>query len=104
MVLTAISGALCVLQGLYLFGSPLSLPYSGIPLPAAGAVSALVGVVLLIVADLYRTLPEYRPRFGPLVVVLAAADLWFGGGFLVGTVIGLIGGVLMIALPVENSR
>jgi Family of unknown function (DUF6114) len=103
-ILTGVAGVLCTIQGLSLFGASTPLPYADISVPAAAVAAALVGVTLMLVADLYRTLPEYRPRFGPLVIILAASDFWFGGGFLVGSLLGVIGGLLMIVLPVERGR
>jgi hypothetical protein len=98
-VLTVVAGLLFVLEGAYLLGGSVALPFSGIVLQDAGVLSALAGLSLLILALVYRTNPEYRSLLGTLTVLLAASDLWFGGGFLAGSVVGTIGGLLMILLP-----
>ncbi len=59
--LTAVSGALCILEGFYQLGASITLPFSSIPLQDAGALSALAGLSLLIIAFVYRTSRKTGP-------------------------------------------
>ena len=100
MFLTGIAGVLFVVEGFYLAANTaVTLPFESVSLPAAGALSAVAGVALVLLAGLYRGFGSQRAYLGTLVVLVATGDLWFGGGFYVGTILGTVAGVLMIALP-----
>jgi hypothetical protein len=103
VALTAVAGLLFIAEGVYVSGGSVPLPFSDVPLQVAGVLSALAGLSLLILAVVYRTSPAYRSLLGTLAVLFAAGDLWFGGGFLVGSVVGTIGGLLMILLPLYDA-
>ena len=98
--LAVIAGLLFIIEGGYLFFDRVALPFASIPLALAGAFSIAGGVVLVVLAFAYREGPNARPSLGPAVVIISAGAIWFGGGFLVGTILGLVSGVLMIVLPI----
>lgn len=102
--LAVIAGLLLLIEGGYLFFLVVALPFGSVPLDLAGACSIVGGVALLILAFAYRVRPGARSSVGPMVVVISAGALWFGGGFLVGTFLGLAAGVFMIVLPIYWDR
>ncbi|MBN3929611.1 hypothetical protein IQ279_08150 [Streptomyces verrucosisporus] len=63
----------------------------------AGAMSVLLGAVLIVLGLSAWFTPHYRTLTGILTAMIAAAALVFSnlGGFLIGTVAGLIGGGLV---------
>jgi len=100
MFLGGIAGVLFVIEGFYLAANTsVSVPFGSVTLPAAGALSSVAGVALVLLSALYRGYGSYRAYLGTLVLLVAAGNLWFGGGFYVGTILGTIAGTLMIALP-----
>ena len=86
-------------EGFYLPTSTGTLPFGSVSHPAAGAISAVAGLALFFLSAFYRSFGSYRSYFGTLIVLVAVGDLWFGGGFWVGTILGTISGVLIITLP-----
>lgn len=99
MILGGTAGVLFVTEGLYLQYNVIPLVFSSVACDTAGALSAVAGLALLLFSGLYRTYGGYRSHLGTLVVLISAGDLWFGGGFWVGTILGVVAGVLMITLP-----
>jgi len=93
------AGALFLAEGFYLPGSSIALPFGSVSDPAAGAVSAVAGLTVLFLSSFYRSYGFYRPYLGTLLVLISAGDLWFGGGFWVGSFLGATAGALIIALP-----
>ena len=99
IVLAWVAGVLFLVEGFYLLVYTASLPFGSLSLPSAGAISVIAGLTLIFLGAFYRSYGDARPYFGTLIVLIAAGDLWFGGGFWVGSVFGTIAGVLIIALP-----
>lgn len=99
MILAWVAGALFLAEGLYISTYRVSLLFGSVSLPSAGAISAVAGLTVVFLAALYRSYGSFRPYIGTLLVLIATGDLWFGGGFWVGSVLGTIAGVLIIALP-----
>ena len=98
-ILAFVAGVIFVTEGFYLLNHTLSLPFASVDLPSAGAISATAGLSVVFLAAFYRTYAEFRSYFGTLIVLISVGDLWFGGGFWVGSILGSIAGVLVIALP-----
>ncbi|MFI8994940.1 DUF6114 domain-containing protein [Streptomyces sp. NPDC053542] len=65
----------------------------------AGIPSVLLGLVMIVLGLAVWIAPQYRGLAGVLTVLLAAAALVMSnlGGFLIGTVLGILGGALMFA-------
>jgi hypothetical protein len=91
---------LFLVEGFYLLvHTSIALPFGSVDLLSAGATSSAAGLSMVFLGGFYRSYGEYRAYFGTLIVLISVGDLWFGGGFWVGTVLGAIAGVLIIALP-----
>ncbi|HYA71227.1 MAG TPA: hypothetical protein VEH28_07670 [Thermoplasmata archaeon] len=104
-VLAWVGGVLFLVEGFYLLvHTAIALPFGSVDLPSAGAVSAAAGLSLIFLAAFYRSYGEYRSYFGTLIVLISAGDVWFGGGFWVGSILGTIAGVLILALPPYGLR
>jgi len=99
IVLAAIAAVLFITEGFYLLVSTVPLPFGSLSLPAAGAAEVAVGLCVMFLAVFYRTYGGARSYFGTLILLLAAGDLWFGGGFWAGSLLGSVAGALIIALP-----
>ncbi|HXY12171.1 MAG TPA: hypothetical protein VEJ85_01575 [Thermoplasmata archaeon] len=99
IVLAWVAGGLFLGEGFYLPTNPVALPFDSVSHPAAGAISAVAGLALFFLSAFYRSFGQYRSYMGTLVILIATGDLWFGGGFWVGTILGTIAGVLIIVLP-----
>jgi 4-amino-4-deoxy-L-arabinose transferase-like glycosyltransferase len=99
IVLAMVAGGLFVAEGFYLPYSTVALPFASVSLPAAGAISVAAGLAIVFLAALYRSYGAARSSVGVVIVLIAAGDLWFGGGFWVGTLLGTVAGVLIIVLP-----
>ncbi|MGI0054460.1 MAG: hypothetical protein ACREB9_00560 [Thermoplasmata archaeon] len=70
------------------------------PFPVAGVVAGLVvvGVLTIVFAVLLRRQPELGLFWGALIVVLALVSLGFEfGGFVIGFLLTLVGGILAIS-------
>lgn len=103
-ILSTISGALIILQGVLhivraRWGLELGLgelrrhSVMGIDLKALGAASIVLGVMVLIGAYLIHT--QSRAREGAITVIaFSALTIVVGGGYLIGIVLGVIGGAL----------
>lgn len=98
-MLAWVAGVLFVTEGFYLAVHTVSLPFGSVDLPSAGALSAAAGLSLIFLGGFYRSYGNFRAYFGTLIVLVSAGDLWFGGGFWVGSIVGMIAGVLIIILP-----
>jgi hypothetical protein len=99
IALAVVAAILFVAEGFYLLVSAVPLPFGSLSLPAAGATEVAVGLSVLFLALFYRTYGGARSYFGTLIVLLAAGDLWFGGGFWAGSLLASVAGALIIALP-----
>ena len=98
-ILAWVAGVLFVTEGFYLVSYSLSLPFGSVDLPSAGAISATAGLSVIFLAAFYRTYADFRSYFGTLIVLVSAGDLWFGGGFWVGSILGTVAGMLILLLP-----
>lgn len=98
-MLTWVAGVLFIAEGFYLLTNKLVLPFASVDLPTAGAVSVVAGLSMVFLGGFYRSYGEYRSYFGTLVVLVAACDIWFGGGFWAGSIIGTAAGALILVLP-----
>ena len=56
----------------------------------------IVGLLVILGSVMIRK-PAKQRTWGIITVILSIISLFFGGGFLIGMVLGLIGGILAIA-------
>jgi len=98
-MLAWVAGVLFVTEGFYLLVNTLALPFGSVDDPSAGAISAAAGLAVIFLAAFYRSFGDFRSYLGTLIVLISVGDLWFGGGFWVGSALGTIAGVLAICLP-----
>lgn len=98
-MLTWVAAVLFIAEGFYLLSNTVVLPFGSVDLPSAGALSSVVGLSLIFLGAFYRSYADYRAYFGTLIVLISAGGLWFGGGFWVGSIVGIVAGVLIIVLP-----
>lgn len=73
-------------------------PSAGV-LAGYGAISILFAFVLFVLTIYYYLDPELHAALGTGMIVIAVFSLLVGGGFLVGFILALIGGIFAVALP-----
>ena len=59
-------------------------------------ISIILGILILVGAVMLYTKPEQTKTWGTVILVLAVVSLFFGGGFLIGAILGIIGGILAL--------
>lgn len=97
------AAVLTILGGLFIIGGGLIFAFVGALFAVLGFVSAffllglLVGVLALIVGLLMVVVPSGHTVWGILAIVLALASLPFAlGGFVIGFLLTLVGGILAL--------
>ncbi|MFF9629071.1 DUF6114 domain-containing protein [Streptomyces fradiae] len=100
-------GLLTVLAGVEICAIPLAplevMLHQGI----AGVPSVLLGIVMAMLGISVWVSPQYRALAGVVTTLIAAAALVMSnlGGFLIGTLAGIVGGAMMFAWqPVTPAR
>ncbi|OEJ97763.1 hypothetical protein J116_001230 [Streptomyces thermolilacinus SPC6] len=100
-------GLLTILAGAEICAIPLAplevMLHQGI----AGVPSVLLGVVMIMLGTSVWVSPHYRSLAGVVTTLIAAAALVMSnlGGFLIGTLVGILGGAMMFAWqPVAPPR
>ena len=100
MVLSIIGGVFIFLAGLLEIwlgsvASSLSFRLVGGSLIAFGALGALLGILIVVFGILLHAQPQHHTVFGILIVVFSVVSLTsFLGGFVIGFILALIGGIL----------
>jgi hypothetical protein len=61
-------------------------------LSGLGVLAILLGLLIVLFAGLLYQYPEHHAVYGVVVVVLSLASLLVGGGFYLGTILGVVGG------------
>jgi hypothetical protein len=69
----------------------------------SGLASVLLAGIALWLDYQYFVSPEGRGAWGTAIIVVSCFTIWFGGGFEVGFVLTLVGGVLALALPLPRA-
>jgi hypothetical protein len=100
--LTALGGILMFFEGLAaIFFRSL---YYGINVDFwAGLSNVIIGIILIIIASIVSgaavsllVKPELRKTAGASIILFSLIGLLFGGGWVIGSVLGIIGGLLAI--------
>ncbi|WP_233447248.1 DUF6114 domain-containing protein, partial [Streptomyces albireticuli] len=92
-------GLACVLAGAEICAIPLAPLEIMIHQGIAGIPSVLMGLIMIIMGLTAWFAPQYRALAGILTVLVAAAALVMSnlGGFLIGTLLGIVGGGMIFA-------
>jgi len=98
-VLSLIAGVLIVLNGLLLIAAGATL---GIALFDGGAAFGIVGVILgagmVYAATRIDARPAEHVGWGAAIIIVSTVSLVLvGGGFILGFILGLVGGIMAIA-------
>lgn len=80
---------------------PGSADNSTIPFASLTAVGLTCGVLVLLGAIMLRSRPVNRKAWGIMTVVFSIPSVVTGGGFIIGFILGIIGGVLAISWKPE---
>jgi hypothetical protein len=106
-VLTLIGGILILLDGIYLlavsaFVSSVTSAY-GVSIPgvsaileALAAVGLIFGLIIMIGALMMWKSPSSAKMWGVVVIVLGFISIIGGGGFVLGLILALVGGILAL--------
>ncbi|MFV2119636.1 DUF6114 domain-containing protein [Streptomyces sp. Act-28] len=100
-------GLLTVLAGAEICAVPLAPLEVMLHQGVAGVPSVLLGIVMVMLGISVWVSPQYRSLAGVVTTLIAAAALVLSnlGGFLVGTLAGIVGGAMMFAWqPVAPPR
>jgi hypothetical protein len=90
--------------------TPPGLNPGAIPSIASGVVGTMglfglaSGIIVLISAVILLTKPDQARTWGVLVLVFSVLSLLGQGGFLVGAVLGIVGGILTLSWKPSPSR
>lgn len=96
---------LSLIGGIFVFLVGLVLAYVGSLLAGFGFglfsgffyVGLVIGILMIIFAVMLYVMPQAKTAWGAIIIVLSVASLPFTfGGFIVGFILGLIGGIFAI--------
>jgi hypothetical protein len=68
------------------------------------AFGLIVGILVLIGAALLRTRPNHLKAWGIMVIVFSIPSVLTGGGFIIGFILGIIGGFLTLRTPKMQEK
>lgn len=81
---------------------PGSTDNSAIPFASLTAIGLVCGVLVLLGATMLRKAPVNRKIWGIVIIVFSISSVITGGGFIIGFILGIIGGALAFSRkPVE---
>jgi hypothetical protein len=103
-ILSLIGGIFILLAGIYtaaiyaFIGSALFdfFPGLGALLIGLAVVALIFGLIIIVGAIMLRSKPESSRTWGVIILVLALLSWVGGGGFVIGFILALIGGILAI--------
>ena len=78
---------------------PGSADNSTIPFASLTAVGLMCGVIVLFGSLMLYRKPAYKKVWGILIIVFSIPSVITGGGFIIGFILGIIGGVLELRKP-----
>jgi hypothetical protein len=99
-LLTLFGGLLILVEGALLLFAAAVLGSAGYDVASSvsgiGAIVALLGLFLVLLATAVLVKPAAHRDLGVIILVVAAVSFLFGGGFFLGGILGVLGGVLAI--------
>lgn len=69
-----------------------------------GAIGLVSGVVVIISGAMLRSSPSQRTLWGALIVVFSCLSFFGIGGFIVGAILGIIGGIMALTWKPAAAR
>jgi len=76
---------------------PGSANNATVPFTSIAAIGLICGVIVLYGAMMLRTKPENKKAWGIIVLVFSIPSVTTGGGFIIGFILGIIGGALALS-------
>jgi hypothetical protein len=111
-VLTVLAGLLMLIDGAFEVWLGGVAATSGIPgssaaggiLSGLGLLGTLIGLIVLVLGIMLYVNPDSHLGYGIAVAVLSALSFFGGGGFLLGIVLGVIGGLLACFFQPDSNE
>jgi len=63
---------------------------------AVGSFGLVSGIIVLVSGILLRTNPSQRTMLGVLIIVFSVVSFFGSGGFVIGAILGIIGGIMAL--------
>lgn len=76
---------------------------ASVPFPEIVASGLMLGALVLIGAAMLRYNPENRRVWGVMIAVFSAPSVFSGGGFIVGFILGIVGGARAFFVKMDNG-
>jgi hypothetical protein len=92
--LILLEGAVYLVLGISV--DALSTAGNGTPSPGVGLLAILFGSVILVLSGVVIAIPGAHRGLGLAILTLSLVSLPLGGGFLLGTLVGWVGGVAIL--------
>lgn len=104
-VLSLIAGILILLNGLLIavLGALVAVFFFGLGLVLA-ALGLGFGILVLLGAVMMYYKPSQHVTWGVVVLVFSIVSIFIGGGFIIGLILGLVGGILALVWKPETMR
>jgi Family of unknown function (DUF6114) len=78
-----------------------------VPFATIAVIALICGVLILFAAIMWRIKPANKKAWGILIVIFSIPSVITGGGFIIGFILGIVGGFLALRKkhrPTENSK
>ena len=107
VILSLIGGVLVLADGALVaaaggLASSLGLAGGGL-IEGLGAVGAFFGLLLIVVAILLVVTPDHHLALGVAILIFSLLSIVSGGGFIIGLILGVIGGILGIIFQPDED-
>jgi hypothetical protein len=73
---------------------PGSVDNSAVPFASLTAIGLILGVLVIVGATMLRIRPVNKRAWGVMIIVFSIPSVVTGGGFIIGFILGIIGGAL----------
>lgn len=107
-VASIVGAVLMLVEGVYLsvvgsVASGAGLVAAGSLLGGLGFLGAFFGFIVLILSILLFRNPDSHTGYGIAILVLSLLSIFGGGGFIIGLIVGAIGGILAIVFQPDGA-
>ena len=111
-ILSLIAGIFILLNGLFIAAIGSMIASFSLMMPGAGAIGLgiialglLFGIIVIIGSLMMMSKPKQTKAWGILVLVFSILSIFIGGGFIIGFILGIVGGALALAWkPTEEEK